>query len=291
MNLAAAGTLAAIGLAAVTMPALADDTIASAIVNTNGGDLVIHPFHHASMLLTWNGVAILVDPAPLMGGPKPADITAEYKAVGTPDLILVTHEHGDHFNVPILEAVAGADTVLVTCQDVADKMPADLKAKTKVLANGDSLTVRGVPITAVAAYNITPERMKFHPQARHDNGYVLTLSDKRIYIAGDTEETPEMKALTDIDVAFLPMNLPYTMTIEQAAQAVKDFRPKIVYPYHYAGSDVEAFKTTGRRRGRGAACSSGIEARFPEWTERRGGSPQCPWRVRRGAIHLNSYPL
>jgi L-ascorbate metabolism protein UlaG (beta-lactamase superfamily) len=232
------GTLLGIALAAAAVPALADDTIA-----TDKGDLVIHPFHHASMLITWNGLNILVDPAPPFGGTKPADITAEYKAVATPDVILVTHAHGDHFNVPILQAVAGADTVLVTCRDVADKLPADLKAKTKVLANDDSLTVDNVPVTAVAAYNTTTDRAKFHPEARHDNGYVLTLGGKRVYIAGDTEETPEMKALTNIDVAFLPMNLPYTMDIEQAAQAVKDFRPKIVYPYHYAGSDLNAFKT------------------------------------------------
>ncbi len=237
MNLAAAGAFAAIAIAAAALPASADDRIA-----TDKGDLAIHPFHHASMLITWNGVAILVDPAPLMGGPKPDDITAEYTASAVPDLILVTHQHGDHFNVAILEAVAGADTVLVAPKDVADKMPGDLKAKTRVLANGASLTAKGVPITAVPAYNTTPDHMKFHPKDRHDNGYVLTLGDKRVYIAGDTEETPEMKALADIDVAFLPMNQPYTMTIEEAAQAVKDFRPKIVYPYHSAGSDVAAFK-------------------------------------------------
>ncbi len=234
---AVAAPLAALALAAMAVPGLADDTL-----KTGKGDLVIHPFHHASMMLTWNGMHILVDPAPPFTGPKPADITAEYKAAATPDLILITHEHGDHFNVPILQAVTGAGTVLVTCQDVADKMPADLKARTKVLADGDTMTVKGVPVTAVAAYNTTPERSKFHPEGRHDNGYVLALGDKRVYIAGDTEETPEMKALTNIDVAFLPMNLPYTMTIEQASQAVKDFRPKIVYPYHYAGSDPEAFK-------------------------------------------------
>ncbi len=108
MNHALIGTLAALALAVMAGPALADDTIA-----TDKGDLVIHPFHHASMLITWNGVHILVDPAPPVSGPKPADITAEYKAEPTPDLILVTHEHRDHFNVPILEAVTGADTVLV----------------------------------------------------------------------------------------------------------------------------------------------------------------------------------
>ncbi len=237
MNIAIAGALAAVALGLAALPAFADDTIATA-----KGDLVIHPFHHASMLITWNGINILVDPAPPVGGDKPADITAEYRAVATPDLILVTHEHPDHFNVAILQAVAGADTILVTPRSVAEKLPDDLKAKTTMMANGDSATVKDVPIVAVPAYNTTEERTKFHPKER-DNGYVLTLGAKRIYIAGDTEETPEMKALTDVDVAFLPMNVPYTMTIEQAAQAVKDFRPKIVYPYHYGQSDVEAFKT------------------------------------------------
>ena len=225
-------------MVALPAAALADDTI-----STDKGDLVIHPFHHASMLLTWNGLNILVDPAPPVTGDKPADITAEYKAAAKPDLILVTHEHPDHFNVDILKAVAGADTALVAPQDVADKLPADLKAKTKVMSEGDSATVKGVPITAVPAYNTTADRAKFHPEGRKDDGYVLTLGGKHIYIAGDTEETPEMKALTNIDVAFLPMNLPYTMDIEHAAQAVKDFKPKVVYPYHSAGSDVNAFKT------------------------------------------------
>ena len=237
MNRAAAGTFAAIALVATSLPAMADDQIA-----TSKGNLVIHPFHHASMLFTWDGKHILVDPAPPLGGPQPADITAEYKAVPTPDVILVTHEHPDHFNVKILEAVAGAKTIVVTCQDVFDKLPADLKAKAKVLPDGASTTVDGIPLTAVPAYNTTPDRMKFHPESRHDDGYLLTLGGKRVYIAGDTEETPAMKALKAIDVAFLPMNLPYTMTIEQAAQAVKDFKPKVVYPYHYRGSDVQAFK-------------------------------------------------
>lgn len=237
MNLAVAGTFAAIALAAMAALAFADDKVMTA-----KGDLVIHPFHHASMLITWNGIRILVDPAPPVSGDKPADITAEYKAAAdAPDLILVTHEHPDHFNVAILQAVAGADTILVTPRSVADKLPDDLKAKTSMMGNGDSATVKDVPIVAVPAYNTTEERAKFHPKGR-DNGYVLMLGDKRIYIAGDTEETPEMKALTDVDVAFLPMNVPYTMTIEQAAQAVRDFKPKIVYPYHTAGSDVEVFK-------------------------------------------------
>jgi L-ascorbate metabolism protein UlaG (beta-lactamase superfamily) len=227
---------------AMRLPAFAqamtegDDTIA-----TDMGDLVIHPIHHAALTLTWNGMTILVDPAPKPGGGE-GDVTAEYTALPAPDLILVTHQHGDHFNTDILSAVDG-DAPIVVPQDVADKMPDDLKAHATVLANGSSATVAGVPIEAVPAYNITPDRLKYHPKERHDNGYILTLGGKRIYIAGDTEDIPEMRALKNIDAAFLPMNLPYTMDIEQAASAVKAFKPGIVYPYHYGQSDVEAFKT------------------------------------------------
>jgi L-ascorbate metabolism protein UlaG (beta-lactamase superfamily) len=241
--------LAGIALTMACLPALADDMIATA-----KGDLAIHPFHHASMLLTWNGVHILVDPAPAFGGPKGTDITAEYKATAAPDVILYTHDHGDHFNADILSAVAGKATI-VAPKELADKIPAALKGQVKVLANGDTAELDGVPIEAVAMYNTTAERLKFHPQGG-GNGYVLTLADKRVYIAGDTEETPEMKALANIDVAFLPMNLPYTMDIEHAAQAVKDFRPKIVYPYHYSGSDVTAFKTL---------VGDAAEVRLLEW--------------------------
>ena len=211
------------------------------MIATGDGDLVIHPIHHAALTLTLNGMTILVDPAPKPGGGE-GDVTAEYKALPQPDLILVTHEHGDHFNTDILSAVDGNAPIVVP-QAVADKMPDDLKAHATVLANGSTETVAGVEIEAVPAYNITPDRLKFHPKDRHDNGYILSLGGKRIYVAGDTEDTPEMRALENIDVAFLPMNLPYTMTIEQAADAVKAFKPKIVYPYHYAQSDVQKFKT------------------------------------------------
>ena len=230
MVLGMAGPLAS---QAAEMPAA--DSVA-----TDQGDLVIQPFHHASMMLTWNDVAILVDPAPRMGSGG-GDITAEYTAAATPDVILVTHEHPDHFNVDILKAVAGDATTIVAPQDVVDKMPDDLKAKTKVMASGDTLSVDGVKIDAMPAYNMTEGRLQFHPKGR-DIGYILTLGGKRVYIAGDTEDTPEMRALTNIDVAFLPMNLPYTMDIDHAADAVKAFKPGIVYPYHYTDSDVNAFK-------------------------------------------------
>ena len=115
-------------------------------------------------------------------------------------------------------------------------MPEGLKGMVRILANGEKTDAAGIAIEAVPAYNTTPGKEKFHPKGR-DNGYVLTVGGKRIYIAGDTEDTPEMRALKDIDIAFLPMNLPYTMSVEKAAEAIKQFRPKIVYPYHYRSHD------------------------------------------------------
>ena len=129
---------------------------------------------------------------------------------------------------------------IIAPQSVADKIPAALKGQVTVLKNGESATVDGLPVTAVAAYNTTAANQQYHPPGR-DNGYVLSFGDKKIYIAGDTENTPEMAALTGIDVAFLPMNQPYTMTPEQAADAVRAFRPKVVYPYHYRGTDPQKF--------------------------------------------------
>jgi L-ascorbate metabolism protein UlaG (beta-lactamase superfamily) len=226
--------LAALGLAlllAAGGAALADETIP-----TDAGDLVIHPIHHASLTLTWNGTTILVDPAPLGEASDPA---AAFTALPAPSLILVTHEHGDHFNAAVLSAVAGTAPIVVP-QAVADKLPEELKGQARVMANGDTTEISGVAIEAVPAYNLTEDRLQFHPKGR-DNGYVLTIGGKRIYIAGDTEDIPEMRALTDIDVAFLPMNLPYTMDVAHAADAVKAFRPKVVIPYHYGDSDVDAF--------------------------------------------------
>jgi len=232
--------------ALLVTPALRFPAFAQAMgddaVMTGSGDLVIHPIHHAALTITYNGTTILVDPAPKPGGPEGNDVTTEYKAIPAPNLILVTHEHGDHFNADILSAVDG-DAPIVVPQAVADKMPDALKAHAVILPTGRSATVAGIDIEAVPAYNITPDRLKFHPKERKDNGYILTLGGKRVYIAGDTEDTPEMRALQNIEVAFLPMNLPYTMDIEHAADAVRAFKPKIVYPYHYGDSDVEKFKT------------------------------------------------
>lgn len=216
-------------------PAPADNVIA-----TSMGDLTIHPIHHASMILEWNGMNILVDPAPPPGGvPEGVDPTAEFTALPEPDLILVTDIHGDHLNADVLSAVSGAAPI-VAPQAVADELPEALQVMTQVVANGETANVQGIEIEAVPMYNITEDRLMYHTPGR-GNGYVLNLGDTRVYIAGDTEDIPEMRALTDIDVAFLPMNLPYTMTPEQAADAVVEFQPTVVYPYHYGMSDLNVF--------------------------------------------------
>lgn len=223
----------------VSTPAVAaaavaqDDTIATA-----NGNLVIHPVHHAGVVFTWNGKRIVADPTNFPPDDKSG--AAAFRGAAPPDLILLTHEHGDHFSVPTLTELAGPNTVIVAPQAVFGMLPAALQAKAKVMKNGDKQTYAGVPIEAVPEYNMTPDRLMFHPKGR-DNGYVLTLGGKRVYIAGDTEETPELKVLPNIDVAFIPFNLPYTMTEEQAATWVKDFKPKIVYPYHFGMSDVNKF--------------------------------------------------
>ena len=210
------------------------------------GDIQIHPLNHATFTLEWNGKKIFVDPA---GG------AARFQ--GTPDLILVTDIHGDHLNIDTLKALAHENTKIVAPQAVATQLPAELKSKTVVLANGENKEVQGISLEAVPMYNLTQDRLKYHSKGR-GNGYVLTLGGKRIYISGDTEDIPEMRALKNIDVAFVCMNLPYTMTVEQAASAVKEFKPKIIYPYHYRGSDTEKFKKL-------VGEDSGVDVRLRDW--------------------------
>ena len=222
------------------------------VLTTSAGDVTIHPVDHASLVLGWGDQALYVDP---VGG------AGYYKDLPAPTAILITHAHGDHFDVPTLEAIAGSAPILTT-KEVFDKLPAALQANAKAIGNGESTTFAGVPVEAIAAHNTTADRMKYHPVGV-GNGYVLTLGDKRIYIAGDTEPTPEMLALKDIAVAFLPMNLPYTMTVEQAAEAVNSFKPAVVYPYHYGDSDLDAFA---------AAVDKGVEVRRRDWYKLSKGS-------------------
>ena len=223
-----------------TEPALDGDTLA-----TSDGGVIIHPVDHATLLLGWQDQVIYVDP---VGG------AAKYEGLPAPTAILITHGHGDHFDLPTLEAIAGTVPILTT-EEVLGKLPEALKANATALKNGDEGVLNALPVAAIPAQNVTADRMQYHPPGV-GNGYLLKFADKIVYVAGDTEPTPEMLALENIAVAFLPMNLPYTMTPEQAAEAVNTFKPTVVYPYHYKGSDLEAFK---------AAVGPDTEVRLREW--------------------------
>jgi L-ascorbate metabolism protein UlaG (beta-lactamase superfamily) len=194
------------------------DTIA-----TKKGNLIIHCIEHGSLMLEYRGFNIYIDPYVRF-----ADISQLPKA----DIILVTHEHGDHFDKALIRHFTKNSTRIILNQSTYNI----LKTGT-VLANGASITVNGILIEAIPAYNMTPGREMYHPKGR-DNGYVLAIGGKRIYIAGDTEDIPEMRDRTNIDIAFLPMNLPYTMSPEQTAHAAMAFMPKILYPYHFGDTDV-----------------------------------------------------
>jgi len=217
-------------------------------VTAQNGNSTVYPINHATLALRWNATTIYVDP---VGG------AARFKGLPAPGLILLTDIHGDHLNKETLEALAKPETKLVAPPAVAEQLPAGLRDRTVVLTNGQTADVRGTAIAAIAAYNTTPERQKFHPKGR-GCGYVVILGGKRVYISGDTEDTAEMRALKSIDVAFLCMNLPYTMTVEQAAEAVRAFKPKIVYPYHSRGSDLERFKAL-------VGAEAGVELRLRDW--------------------------
>ena len=196
---------------------------------TSGGPVTVHPVDHASVVLETPAGVIYVDPV--------GDASL-YDGLPAPDLILVTHEHGDHYNADTLAALIALNmsAPLITNPAVLGMLPEGLSSDASALANGENTSVMGITIDAIPAYNTTEGRTNFHPEGR-DNGYVLTIGDFRIYISGDTEDIPEMRALTDIDLCFLCMNLPFTMDATQAASAVQAFTPTYVYPYHYRGRD------------------------------------------------------
>ena len=242
---AAMAALPLAGFAATHLSWAQGSTSTGDTIPTADGDITIHPIEHASLVLHHGDHLIYVDP---VGG------AALYEALPAPTAILITHGHGDHFDVPTLEAIAGSAPIL-TNQDVFDKLPETLKANATAIANGGTTELDGLPIEATTAHNITEDRMQYHPVGV-GNGYLITFADKLVYVAGDTEPTPEMLKLSGIEVAFLPMNLPYTMTPEQAAEAINTFKPKIVYPYHYGESDLSLLET---------AVEDGTEVRLLNW--------------------------
>ncbi|MBI4663858.1 MAG: SMP-30/gluconolactonase/LRE family protein [Verrucomicrobia bacterium] len=189
-------------------------------------DVVVQPMHHGTLVFQWGEKLIYSDPSGLV---------APFQPVGAADLVVITHIHPDHYDTNALNSIKGPNTVILAPQNAFDAMPDSLKSLTSVMKNGETKTVHGIPVEAMPSYNITPDRLTFHPKGR-DNSYVLTLGGKRIYISGDNEDVPEMRALKNIDAAFICMNLPFTMDINQAASAVREFKPKIVYPYHYYSS-------------------------------------------------------
>jgi L-ascorbate metabolism protein UlaG (beta-lactamase superfamily) len=194
------------------------------------------PITHASLVLNWNGTIIYVDPV---------ESPSLYDSQPKPDIVLITHEHQDHFDPSTLSALVNPTTILVVNPSVAEKLPDDLKHNVVIMRNGETQILNELTINAIPAHNTREEAQKYHPPGR-DNGYVLDKDGTRVYIAGDTEGIPEMRALQNIDIAFVPMNLPYTMPVEDAAEAVLAFKPKTVYPYHYRTpegfSDVQKFK-------------------------------------------------
>lgn len=208
-------------VAGAAAPLMSDD------IPTSAGAVRITFIGHSSLMLTHGKTVIHVDPVSQY---------ANYATLPKASLILVTHEHFDHLDMRAIEKIRTDKTVIV-----APPVCANAVGKAVILRNGERTTQCGVLIEAVPAYNITHQRAPgkpFHPRSV-GNGYILTLGDTRIYIAGDTENTPDMKALTNITVAFLPMNLPYTMTPEMVADAVRAFKPKILYPYHYGETDPQ----------------------------------------------------
>ena len=210
-------------LGAVTI--LAQEPWEKDVLKTAAGDLEITFIGHGSLMLAFGGKIVHVDPFSRL---------ADYTKLPRADLILLTHGHPDHLDPAALQIVRTPHTQVVLPPVYAAKV-----AGGTVMTNGDVRTVLGIKVEAVPAYNLVNKRsdgQAFHPKGE-GNGYVLTFGGKRLYVAGDTENTPEMKALKQIDAAFLPMNLPYTMTPEMVADAAQAFKPRILYPYHYGDTD------------------------------------------------------
>lgn len=206
-------------------------------IETGDGTITINPILHGSLAIQWQNANILIDP---YGG---GNLYQAYK----PDLILITDIHGDHYNPETLNSLDLENATIIAPAAVRDLMDDPVRSKTEVLDNGANTAWQDITIQAIPMYNLPETADSRHPKGR-GNGYVLEIGGKRLYISGDTEDIPEMRKLRHIDVAFVCMNLPYTMDVNQAADAVIAFQPGIVYPYHYRGagnalSDVAQFKT------------------------------------------------
>jgi L-ascorbate metabolism protein UlaG (beta-lactamase superfamily) len=208
----------------MVMSTLAQTNLESDVLPTSAGNLTVTFVGHGTLMFDFGGKTIHVDPYGKL---------TDYAKLPKADAILITHDHADHLDPAAIAAIRTPATVVVMSPSCVGKLDG------LVMTNGESRTVLGIQTEAVPAYNVVNKRdngQPFHPKGA-GNGYLLSFGDKRIYVAGDTEDTPEMRALRGIDVAFLPMNLPYTMTPEMVAAAAKALQPKVLYPYHYGDTD------------------------------------------------------
>ena len=236
----AAGRLAAVGYKAVNLKGgiiawkeakkpVTTDTYEVDVFKTKSGKTVkFHALVHASIRIEYDGKEIEIDPVTKLGNK-----TIDYSAMPKADYLFLTHEHGDHFDKEAIKLLTGEKTQLVMNKRCAEMYGGPCA----VLYNNQSATLGDINVDAVPAYNNSEGRTQFHPKGR-DNGYILTIDGLRIYIAGDTEDIPEMQDIKDIDIAFMPCNQPYTMTTEQLVKAAKTVKPKVLFPYHYGQTDL-----------------------------------------------------
>ncbi len=223
------------------------------VINTKDGNITIQPITHGTLVLTYKNKTIYIDP---YGG---AD---KFKGLAKPDFILITDIHQDHLNIETLKGIDTKGTIIIVPQAVADKLPSEYKNQIEVLNNRQGIHRLGFFISAVAMYNLPETEDSHHPKGR-GNGYIINFDDTKVYVSGDTAAIPEMRQLYDVDIAFVCMNLPYTMDVQEASSGVLDFKPAIVYPYHYRGtdgfSDIEKFKTIVNSE------NSTIDVRLRDW--------------------------
>ena len=236
-----------------TPPDSMAETAAPGTTEPNAGLPEVHPVSHATAVLEWDGTTIYIDPV---------GDASRFSGYDSPDIVLITDIHGDHFSPETLGALELDNARLIVPEAVARQMRNPMAGKAETLANGADLEAAGIRITAIPMYNLREEALDFHTKGR-GNGYVLEKEGARVYFSGDTEDIPEMRALEGIDMAFVCMNLPYTMPVERAADAVLAFTPERVYPYHYRGNpDVS---DTGRFRELVEAGNPGIEVIQLDW--------------------------
>lgn len=221
--------------------------------STNRGDLIVQPILHGTLVFEWNQQTIYVDP---YGSAK------AFQGIKKPDLILITDIHGDHLNQETLDALDTKMAKIIVPKAVADKISKDYHDRLIILNNSEKTTALNIKIKAIPMYNLPDDNTSRHAKGR-GNGYILDFGGKIVYLSGDTEDIAEMRALKNIDIAFVCMNLPYTMDINQAADAVLEFKPVIVYPYHYRGnpnmSDTQVFKDLVNEK------NTDIEVRLRNW--------------------------